>query len=232
MEQLNAYVGGRIRLYRQIKGYTLSKLASMIHKSKATVSKYENGEITLDILTLFEIAAALGICVEQLTDYQPPEQEPVKVQDAFFPQDTVCLYFYDGRSSRVVRSLLSLRRLDSGGTATLYNDLKDLSRPEECRNLYYGTASFFDTITNFALENQSNRMEQVTLCAANPFDRSDRVSGMLTGISRHPMLPVSIKCILSAVPLEEDQALKEALLLSKEDLRRIKHLNMFAVEQG
>ena len=232
MDQLNAHIGGRIRLYRRIKGYTLAALAERIHKSKTTVSKYENGEITLDVVTLFDLARALGVRVEQLTDYRDQGGEEPRGKDAFFPQDRVNLYFYDGRSRRIVRSVLELTHRGPESRATLYNDLEELRRPETCRNLYAGRVSFFDTITHFALENQSNRMEQVSLCAANPFDRTDRVSGMLTGISRHPMLPISIKCLLSPEPLEEDQALKESLLLSKEDLKRIKAMNMFAVERG
>ena len=86
-------------------------------------------------------------------------------------------------------------------------------------------------VTNFSFENQSNRMEHVTLCAINPFDRSEHVLGMLSGISRYPVLPISIKCILSPVPLKEDESLKEKLILSKKDIKLIRSLNMFAVEQ-
>ena len=232
MQSINQYVGSRIRLYRQMKGFTLAELAQRVHKSKATVSKYENGEISIDIQTIFELSGALDIRVEQLIDYQKEPQEPRPVQDSFFPQNQVCLYFYDGRYKRVVRSLLQLSHGAAVNSATLYNDVSDLRRPESCRNLYAGKVYYFDTITNFVMVNQSNRMELVTLCASNPFDRSDRVSGMLTGISRHPMLPISIKCLLSAAPLEEDEALKADLLLRKEDIKRIKNLNMFAVEQG
>ena len=53
---------------------------------------------------------------------------------------------------------------------------------------------------------------------------------MLTGISRRPMLPISMKCLIAPDPLEEDETLKQSLLLSKEDLKRIKAMNMFAVE--
>ena len=93
------------------------------------------------------------------------------------------------------------------------------------------TVEYFDTVTNFSFENQSNRIEHVTLCAINPFDRGSEVLGMLSGISRYPMLPISIKCILSPVALEENEELMEKLILSKKDIKLIKQLNMFAVEQ-
>ncbi len=226
MNDFSAYVGGRIRLYRQMKQYTIATLADMIHKSKSTLSKYENGEITLDIVTLLEIARALDIGVQQLVDY-PPESEKKK-REGFFPERQIFVYFYDGRRGKIVRNLLET---GTDSTATFYNDVPDLSHPEECRNLYFGTVDYYDTITNFSLDSQSNRIERLTLCAANPFDRGEQVLGMLSGLSRYPMLPVSIKCVLSPKPLPENAEMREKLILSPKDIKLIRSLNMFAVEQ-
>ncbi|HBF65416.1 MAG TPA: XRE family transcriptional regulator, partial [Clostridium sp.] len=49
MKEVSIHVGKRIRLYRKLKKLTIEVFAEMIHKSKATVSKYENGEISIDI---------------------------------------------------------------------------------------------------------------------------------------------------------------------------------------
>ena len=59
MSKVNQHIGGRIRMYRKTRGMTLQQLADLIHKSRASVSKYENGEITLDVETLSEIADVL-----------------------------------------------------------------------------------------------------------------------------------------------------------------------------
>ena len=232
MENLDQFVGGRVRLYRKMKCFTLAELADRIHKSKATLSKYENGDIPLDVRTLCELADALGIRVQQLLDGAQSAQSDNAKRDSFFPQRRIFVYHYDGRRRRVVRSLLSLRHEGAGSTATLYYDLTDFDAPEDCRNLYFGNVEFFDTITNFSFESQSNRMERVTLCASNPFDRSSWVFGLLTGISRYSMLPVSMKILLSPERLAEDEALKKELLLSAEELRRIKAGNLFAVESS
>ena len=53
MKEVSIHVGQRIRLYRKTKNLTIETFAGMIHKSKATVSKYENGDISIDIETLF-----------------------------------------------------------------------------------------------------------------------------------------------------------------------------------
>lgn len=77
MSEINQYIGKQIRMYRKVQGLTLQQLADMIHKSRASVSKYETGEITLDIETLYDISNALHINLNQLTDYQPV-QEPAE----------------------------------------------------------------------------------------------------------------------------------------------------------
>lgn len=37
------------------------ELAALLHKTGATVSKYESGQIAMDVVTLYEVAAALGV---------------------------------------------------------------------------------------------------------------------------------------------------------------------------
>ena len=72
MNEINVYIGGQIRKYRKANSMTLQQLADVIHKSRATVCKYENGEISIDIATLYEISQALQVSFGQLASYQPP----------------------------------------------------------------------------------------------------------------------------------------------------------------
>ena len=73
MSQISTEIGKQIRTFRKKRKMTLEALAAVICKSKSTVSKYENGEIPVDIETLYEIASALQIHVEQLL-YCPPRR--------------------------------------------------------------------------------------------------------------------------------------------------------------
>ena len=72
MEQVNLYVGAQIRRYRKNRQMTLQQLADRIHKSRASVSKYETGEVSLDIVTLTEIARVLEVQPGQLVDLPVP----------------------------------------------------------------------------------------------------------------------------------------------------------------
>lgn len=234
MKEISSHVGSRIRLYRKAKKMTLLTLSQKIHKSKATLSKYETGDITVDVETLFDIAQVLGIKVQQLIDYAPTEALSFPQNEnigGFFPQRLIYVYFFDGRVGKIIKNVLEIDRESARGAAIFYNDVASFDEYDKCRNLYFGSVEYFDTVTNFSFDNQSNRMEHVILYAVNPFDRGDQVLGLLSGISRYPMLPISIKCILSPSVLEENDELLEKLVISKKDIKLIKNLNMFAVEQ-
>ena len=60
MEEICKTVGARIRFLRRQQGYTLTGFAEALSRGKSTVSKYERGEISIDIVTLSEIAQVLG----------------------------------------------------------------------------------------------------------------------------------------------------------------------------
>lgn len=64
-------IGVKIRHYRKKKGMTVEQLADAVCKSKSSISKYESGQIVMDILSLYDIACALDVKVTQLM-YLPP----------------------------------------------------------------------------------------------------------------------------------------------------------------
>ena len=88
MSSFSYFVGQRIKKYRKSRGYTIEQFSAMINKSKATLSKYENGAITIDIETLYEIAQALDIDLKCFIDYQPPmfHAEPAVPKNSYFNQ--------------------------------------------------------------------------------------------------------------------------------------------------
>ncbi|MBQ3652522.1 MAG: helix-turn-helix transcriptional regulator, partial [Clostridia bacterium] len=104
MSDLSARIGGNIRIYRRANRMTLSELAEKINKSKGTVGKYEQGSIAVDMDTLYEIAAALGVSPAQLLVSLIPEKK--EQGEPRLTGERRYMYLYDGRSSRIVRSLL------------------------------------------------------------------------------------------------------------------------------
>lgn len=54
-------IGENIRKYRTAYNMTLKELSLKLRKSISTVSKYENGDIALDLPTFIEIAHILKV---------------------------------------------------------------------------------------------------------------------------------------------------------------------------
>lgn len=237
MKEVSIHVGKRIRLYRKMKNLTIEVFAGMINKSKATVSKYENGDISIDIETLFSIAEALDISVNQLVDYENPaafnESDGDSSAKRKAGKTRYYLYFYDGRRGRIVKNIIEVQGVGENGiyNANFYADLEDYSNCYNCKFLYHGTMRKFDAFTNFNFENQNNKVEQVFMYAINSFTHNSRMVGMLSGLSTQPILPASFKFLLSPDIMEENEDMKEQLVFTKEDIKQIKKMNMFVINQ-
>jgi len=232
MSELDKLVGKTIRTYRQARQITLEEMARQICKSKATVGKYEQGLIALDINTLCDIAGVLGLQPSQLmTDLSSPAD--IHSEHKLLEPERRYLYQYNGKSNRILRSLLLCGKEEQGIIpVTLFYNLPDFSEPWRCRALYTGQQKVFGFVTNYLLENQSNPIEHVVLCLTRPLNYSGRETGLISGISTHTMLPTSVKCLLSNQPLPEDKELIEQLTLTKEDIRLTRKYNMFTLENN
>lgn len=229
MKEISMHVGQRIRLYRKMKGLTIEAFAEKIGKSKATVSKYENGDISIDIETLFLIAEHLDTNIHRLIDYPILSNEP---QDAEIGEgkSIYYMYFYDGRRGRICRSAIEMRGGENGiWDAVMYLDVKDLTAYYKCTMLYHGTMRKHDMVWNFNFENQSNKVERAFLCAIHSFHHNGRTAGLCCGLSTQPILPACFKFVLSPNILDEDADLKTELMISKEDIKAIKKMNMFVI---
>lgn len=234
MRKITIEIGKKIRNFRKSKGMTIQQLADLVHKSKATVSKYENGDIAIEIETLYEIAAALNIHVEQLL-YIPPENNPIisnSIPSAFFQNSSrFYSYFYDGRSNRLVKCVMDIitRTNTSSYKAMLYMNVKDYDLYQDCENTYLGYIEHYDVLTSIVLKNQATPVEQITINILASFLDSDKKWGLMSGVSFRPFMPIALKMLFSKKPLEENQDLINELKISKEDIRLMKMYNMMSI---
>lgn len=237
MSKLTKHIGERIRTNRKRKGYTIEEFSKLINKSKATLSKYENGSIAIDVDTLLDIADALDMQLNHLISYQSSKtSKPVGISNSYFNHSQFYMYFYDGRIKKLTKSILSLSTdIDNSNTieATLYKGLEDFNNREKCDNIYNGTMDIFDTTSHVTLVNQTNRSEKLHLLLMNPMQRSMPSVGLLAGIGNPPFFsPVAIKIVLSHQPLEEDELFNSVVSISKDELKQYKHYNMMMVGPG
>lgn len=227
-------IGKKIKNFRKSKGLTVQELADLVHKSKSTVSKYENGDITIDIEILYEIAEALSIHVEQLL-YIPTNNNAVmsnSIPSAFFQHTSrFYSYFYDGRNKRLVKCVMDvIAGLDTSSYKTmLYMNVKDYDNYQDCENTYWGYIEHHDVLTSIILKNQATSLEQITINILASFLESDRKWGLMSGVSFRPFMPIALKMLFSKKPLEENRELNNELKINKEDIRIMKMYNMMSI---
>lgn len=233
MSELTEHVGGRIRLYRKNKNMSMDELAAKINKSKATISKYENGDIAIDVEMLCAIATALGVSISQLTDHQTAAPvTPNTIPKGFFSNSVLYLYYYDGRGGKLTRAYIQIHYdlHTRENAATMYMDVDSFAHYTRCKYLYNGNIFIHDTVTNMLMCNQSNGIERLNILVLNPFNDSDRIYALMTSISGKPFMPVAVRCILASHTLVENDELIESLTLSRNDLKMVKKYNLFTCD--
>jgi len=230
------FVGQRIKKYRKSRGYTIEQFSVLINKSKATLSKYENGAITIDIETLYDISKVLDIELKYFIDYQPPtfHSDSVMPKNAYFNQSRTYMYYYDGRTKQIIRSLLQFSTSpdESSIEVTLYNDVSSFNEPDHCQHLFIGEMKSYDTITHMVLTNQINDAEKMYICMLNPMQNRMPAIGLLSGIGSTPFFaPIALKTLISKEPLAETDKLLSAIKLDKDDYHLLRYYNMMVVNR-
>ena len=236
MSTFSYHVGQRIKKYRKSRGYTIEEFSAKINKSKATLSKYENGSITIDIETLYDISKALDIDLKCFIDYQPPEYhaESVLPKSYYFNQPRAYMYYYDGRVRQLVRSLLCFSPSSSGDSieVMLYLGVSSFDQPDRCQHLFTGEMKRYDTITPMGLINQINEAEKMYICMLNPMQTRTPAIGLLSGIGSSPFFaPIALKTLISKEPLDENDKLLSTIKLDKDDYHLLRHYHMMVVNR-
>lgn len=241
MNEINLYIGTKIRNYRKMKHLTLQQLADLIHKSRATVCKYETGEITLDLNTLYEISEALDVNLSQLTDYHPNREETANIQNQqdydgespFFQANRLYFYFYDGRYERLKTGVIDIHKtiINTDGSYEAVMAIRSTTPSGRSSEIYYnGNVLYSDMLIRFNFVNQYNKLEQDLLYIFNPLELRDFTEGLLCGISSADLMPCAFKCLVALSPNENPEELRAHLMFTTRELRRWQKLNMLLVD--
>ena len=238
MSEFTCYVGEQIRRYRKAGNMTLQDLADAIHKSRATICKYENGEISVDVETLYEISQVLQVSISQLTTYLPEsDNEPVSIpgrgqKSPFFQAQRLYFYFYDGRSQRTKDGIIVIyeKRGETGKYEATLTICTVSANGRSSEIFYTGRVVYSDMLIRFSFVNQYNPLEEDLLYIFNPLERRDYTMGLLCGISSADLMPCAYKCMVTLTPQEHTESFRSQLLFTKKDLKRLEQLNMLLVD--
>lgn len=232
---INRQTGEMIRKLRNANHMSLGELAQQIHKSKSSMSKYEQGDVKLDLQTLDDIACALHVSLHALL--------PSAESDLFLPRDgairlfssvnsydestdtkaAIYLYFYGGALNDVRTSLIELNRLS--GETLMYCDPYQKKDSIGCSFFYRGKTEYFDSKYRITLHNHYDDNDLFCIQCADAMAGSDTLMGLLSHFAAGQFNSFSTKCLLSKSALPVDDALRAALRFSKEELQDMKKRN-------
>lgn len=227
-------VGEQIRLIRRSRGMSMEELAQAIYKTRSAISKYENGQISVDITTLYDIANALQVSIYDLLHRNTPAVDPHYYDGvpAFFRNvSRLYMYFFDGRVNRAQCTVIDIFPMANSSAADvlMYMNIKSLERYRECESSYHGTLTHYEAFSAILLQNDDMPMDQYQIGIPRPYMDDDLKWVLTYGVSCRPLMPSAAKRLLSKKPLTMDKHLISELMISKEDIRLMKHYNMFVM---
>jgi transcriptional regulator with XRE-family HTH domain len=228
--ELLEYTGERIRHYRKARRLTINELAIKIHKSKASIPKYERGQISLDISTLFDISKALNIDPVLLINY-PHERKTELPKNRYPFGNTDKLYMYNMMGSKIYKSAIQLWESDSGSEtmANLYYMVKDFDELEKCECFYEGNMHCYDNVLCFTFQNSMSHVENLLLNFFLPMRKFTGLTGLASGLGANTLLPTCSMVLLSPKPLSENEQLKKRLSISQDTVKNIKKNNLLTL---
>lgn len=219
---LSRLVGEKIRFYRKRQKLSLESLAKLIHKSKGTLSKYESGSITIDIVTLFEIRKVLKA---DINDFFPSEKGyNSRIMGTFFDKNRD-IYMYHLKNRTVHTSIIKFCQDTQTQTlkAVLYYILARQDDLGSSSCVYQGTLNSSYTMATFLLSNQFNPFESAMITLTASLKRQDYYLGFLTGINFDNLKPSVLKIAVTQNPVTYPaQSLKKYLVFSKQDAQTLK----------
>ncbi|MBQ0005305.1 MAG: helix-turn-helix transcriptional regulator [Clostridiales bacterium] len=217
------HVGKRIRLYRKKSGYTLLEFSQMIHRSVSAISKYENGMVSIDIDTLFEIAEALEVSISQLLDYNSPRKEtaPTTGTNNFFRRSNIFyMYQYSGFDKRTNKCIMEIiPNPDSAeDNVMMYYGVKDTRDYTKCDFLYRGEITYSDAYVNIQASNPYSDVDKISIYAKSSFSPSSTTAtGIILTLAESLRNPYAAKVIFSTEPLTVNAELLEELMINDKD---------------
>lgn len=229
MDNILEALGKKIRLYRKANGMSLEELAAKVYKSKASISKYELGQTAIDIVTLSDIALALGVMPFQLLETDTQQYTPSPSVNHPFGK-TNQLYLYHMVNKKLYSSLLCFGPQDQSGqmNVTLYYQVDNPENVERCNTIYHGHMYNHDIVISFFLRNYHNAVENILLNVSIPTNNTSIMTGMICGLD-DTLAPTARKVILSQKPIKEGPELYQAVSLTAENIKTAKKTNSLTI---
>lgn len=219
-------LGKKLRACRNAKGLTLGQVSAAIGKSIGTLSKYEKGEIAIDLKVLTELCTLFN--VDLSTVLPATKKEPDSAHLERYASDLVdllYLYWYKAGENTLYVSAIENNNIDR--TSTLYFDLQDTQDIYSSRFVYTGNVTYSDFHIDYHFKNISAPYDSLSLTVPT-FSKQPYRIGLLMTITFYSQA-VAIKCLASTTPITDQELLLRTLTVTPEEIKTLRATNFFTV---
>lgn len=231
----NIKLNEQIKKYRESRNISVTDLGKLISKSKSTVSKYETGSVTPDILTLLEICNALNI---ELNEFLPTCEKKNIIPNSDNLFNTSKLYFYYYTQNHLVTSIAELIN-DKNSNVTkvrFYNGIKSISKYADRSSYYYeGELSYDKTVGYINLKNinsQGTQYEKIQISFTIPWNNKRNKTFFFIFALTPNSIPVVKKGIMSMSEIYNIHDYDNYLKISRDELNKIKYNNAWILNDS
>lgn len=204
----NINIGKTLRKYRKIKHLSLEYIGNKIYKSKATVSKYEKGEIIPDFVTVLEICNILDIDLPTLF----PSVSPIILKKNSLNFETLYLYYLT--DNKLIKSLVKLHK--DSNEVQLYDNVK--TNLKDFEFYYEGIIDYSDNINYLNLKSIDSKT-CFKIFTSQPISDIKTICNCFILYSSQDSTLITKKGFLSVSPLSANQKYKKLLQTSEEDIK-------------
>ena len=228
MNSFYKFLGEKLRAHRKTKKMTIKEIAVEINKSIATVSKYEKGEIAIDVETLYKWCSFMNIDVQSLlpqNDASPVNENITRYKKHLF--DKLYVYNYRSKGKKFYNAVIECDNKTCN--VTMYLFAKDINNYFDCEFLYKGYVIYSDTHTSFVVRNINPPFDLLVLSIPTMSAKNEYIIGLLTSTTTH-YENIALKTLVSESPITDTDLLEKKLKLTTEELKLIKATNFFIIE--
>lgn len=221
-------LGQKLKASRKAKGITLTQLAEAVHRSPASLSKYENGEVNIAIDSLVEICTALNVDIAELL---PATYVDLKNADILKYErhliDRLYIYWYNGELKKVKSAMIENSHPSMKSKLYFTTDAEDSEYQSDF--IYHGTVSYSDTSITFYYTNEAPPFDKVFIRMPLLFQKGRRQTGIMSCISLFYQ-GVTVKILVSHEPLTITDEIRNELLMTPEEIKELKRTNMLIIK--
>ena len=215
--------GQNLKKYRKLKGLSQDNIAMILGKTKATVSKYESGNLLMDAEDISKVCDELGIYSSDLFEQEYKNINKGNNRNPFKSKKLYCYFYaYDYKTKQYGKGKYIFDIVERPDFVMV-----DFYIPNDSRIYLRGYMQSDNSVSFIAFENykpNNARLEHVLVQINIVNGVNDLMLGTLVG-SNAQYIPSIRKCYFSQKDIEFTDEMLENLKPSGSDMHMLKESN-------